>query len=389
MKYEMTIPAGMLENFNKMMTKAAKNINGMSWSNSEEYSRTYRHYFDGKIVKMSHRVVDVVFEIPEQNNWMLVATVIEGALFVTDQRHELKLINGHGVDYNICDACKHHQKKKSFIVRNTVTGEELQIGSECAKKFGIGLMNSIHKLTNELYASYMIPVYDGDEPVMWPAHISDPHAVKSVETSIMVQAAKKYYDDHNGVWKKGYYTGSGFTARYVPSESNADLRAMVDNFTANKDDAYYKELCEYLNNTFEADEYSEFSQTIKSVGYNFYMSLGDTAAVFFAVKNYEIWKKEQYAKENKIYLPKRLDYIKIEGKIVNKIKKNGYFGEYYEYEILNNIDNIVYKRAGTVNPDENGNVSGFAIIDSVYNGNYILGRVTKNKKKNMNICNIF
>lgn len=383
MQYEITIPAYTLQSFNKLMSKASKNIEGLSWNSGELYKRVYRHASDEGIIKMTHTVVDVTYNIPEENNWRLLATVVDGALFVSDLRHELNLTNGHGANYGICDACKHRQWKKSYIVKNIVTGEELQIGAECAKKFGIGMMNAIYKLTKSLTASFILPVYDGDEMGMWPGHFSDPHAVESIETSKLVKACKKYYDDNNGIWKKGYYVGN----YYTPSESVADIRSTVNDFSADSDDVYYKSLCEYLNNIYEADKYNEFAQSIKATGSNFYSSKGEIAPVYFAIKSFENWKKMEEAKKNGQYIPHRNDYIYINGKIINKAKKSGYFGDYYEYEILNYIDNNVYKRAGSVKPDDEGNIKGYAYIKDIYKDNFILDRITKNIKKGVKLNN--
>lgn len=381
----LTIPAHLSQEFEKLVSKARKNIDGLKWTVGEERNQTFRHHFDGEIVKMTHRVCDVTLYLPEVNDWMLVATVVEGAMFVTDHKQQLIFKNGHGADYGICDVCKYRQWKKSFIVRNSKTGEELQVGAECAKKFGIGMINAIYNLTRELYESYSLGSceYDGLEPVEWPAHISDPHAVKSVETSVIVQAAKKYYDENNGVWKKGGYVGR----TYYPSESAAEIRSTLDNYTANAEDEYYKQLVTWLCDIFEADVYSEFEEKIKSVGTDYYMSAGDTAAAFFAIKKYEQWKKEQAAKEAGLYIPKRGDYIHIIGKIVNSEVKVGYYGDYTIYEIFNEIDGNTYKRAGAVKADSDKRVECYAFINDVYKGIYKLDRTTKNAKKGVVIAN--
>lgn len=382
----LTIPAHSKDEFLKLVSRASKNITGLQWTVGETRKQTFRHYFDGDIVKMTHSVIDVTISLPEVNDWVLVATVIEGAIFITDNKQQLVLKNGHGADYRLCDVCKHKQWKKSFIVRNSKTNEELQIGAECAKKFGIGMMNAIHNLTKELYANYSLYSceYDGLEPIEWPAHISDPHAVKSVETSVMVQAAKHYYDENNGVWKKGYYVGR----MYYPSESAAEIRASIDKFTADADNAYYKELAQWVSNVFEEDVCSEFDDKIKCVGTDFYMSAGDTAAAFFAIKKYESWKKEQAAKAAGLYIPKRGDYIHIVGKVINKETKSGYFGAYIEYEILNKLDGNTYKRSGAVKADGDNNVDCYAFIRDVFKGQNILDRTTLKAKKGVAIANV-
>lgn len=283
--------------------------------------------------------------------------------------------------------------EKSFIVRNINTNEELQIGSECAKKFGIGTVNAIYNLTKELYASYNFcdSEYDGLEPIGWPAHYSDYGAVKSVETNIMLQAARKYYVENNGVWKKGYYE----RGLYYASESAAIIRQTLSSFSVKEDD-YINEVIEWVKNVFDPDEWNDFDCSIKSIGENYYMPAVDVAMAFFAIKKYEAYKKrEKFNKEKEecrkrgIYLPEKGDYVHIVGKIVNKTKVDGYFGEFTEYEILNEIDGVLYKRAGVVRHDENNNVNVFAYIKDVWNGNYILDRTTIKPKKGIKIDNEF
>lgn len=382
---QLTLPFKEVEAFEKICKRAAKNIDGMSWGVGQTYKRTYRHVVDNHLEKWMHDVVDVWVEIPKINDWTLLATIVDGALFVTDMSKKLVLHNGHGIDYNICDVCKHRQWKKSFVVYNSNTKEELQVGAECAKKFGIGMVNAIYNLTSELYKSYSMYSceYDGLDPIVWPAHYSDPYAVRSVETSVVVQAAKQYYDEHNGVWKKGGYVGR----TYYPSESAAEIRASLELFEANDNDKYYKNLCKWINEKFEADAYNDFDTAIKAIGTDYYTSAGDTAAAFFAIKKFESWKKEQEAKEKGLYIPKRGDYIHVVGKIVNKSTKEGMFGKYVEYEILNIIDGNTYKRSGVVKSNDKCEVDCFAFIKDVWQGNFVLDRTTLKAKKGIKINN--
>lgn len=384
---ETTIPAYATDEFLKLVKRAKKNISELDWTVGESYNRVFRHFFDGEIVKMTHKVVDITLSVPEVNDWVLLATIVDGSMFVADQKHKLELHDGHGTEYRLCDVCKHKQWKKSYIVRNSKTGEELQIGAECAKKFGIGMMNAIHNLTKELYASYSLYSceYDGLEPIEWPARFNDSHAVRSVETSAVVIAAKQYYDDHNGKWLKGYYQGS----IYYPSESAADIRSLLEDVQADSENAYYKELTSWIKDVFVADEWSEFDEKIKAVGTDYYTSAGDTAAVFFAIKKFEAYKKEQAAKAAGIYIPKRGDYIHIIGKIVSEKKKCGTYGVYVEYVIENTLDGYTYTRSGAVKADSEKNVDCFAYIKDAYGGNYTLDRTTQKPKKGVVVANTF
>ena len=380
-----TIPAHSKDEFLKLVSKASKNITGLQWTVGGTRNQTFRHFFDGEIVKMSHSVCDVTVELPEVNDWMLLATVVDGAMFITDHKRQLVLKHGHGADYKRCDVYKHKQWKKSYIVRNSKTNEELQVGAECAKKFGIGMMHAIYLLTKELYQSYSLYSceYDGLEPVEWPAHISDPHAVRSIETSVAVQAAKKYYDEHNGKWIKTYYQGT----LYYPSESAAEIRNSLNDFAPDAENAYYKELAAYLRDVFEANGYSEFENKIKSIGTDYYMSAGDVASAFFAIKKFEQYKVEQAAKAAGQYLPKVGDYIHIVGKIVNERTCCGYYGNYVEYEIFNSLDGLTYKRSGVVKADSENNVDCYAYIRDIWQGNNMLDRTTIHAKKGIAIAN--
>lgn len=384
---KLMLPVGEVKSFEKIIKRAAKNIEGIEWTMGKPYNKTFIHLVDGLRERWSHTIVDVEIVMPTVNDWVLLATVVEGALFVTNPKEKIIFRDGHGVEYKKCDACGRPQWKKSFIVRNAKTDEELQVGSECAKKFGIGTVNAIYNLTRELYENYSFCFDCGDdfEDRMWSARYHDPHAVKSIETSIVVQAAKKYYDNNKCVWKKGRYIGR----EYYPSESAAEIKGSLNNFVADEDNEYYKSLCDWLNNVFEAGEYNEFEENMKNVGSNYYMSVGDVAAAFFAIKRFELYKKEKEAREKGIYLPKRNDYIHIVGKIVDKVKKEGYFGSYVEYTILNNLDGNTYKRAGVVKSDDENNVDCYAFIKDVYKGNYTLDRTTIKPKKGIAIDNVF
>lgn len=385
---ELTIPSYLVGDFLKLAKKAKSNIEDLSWSIGDTYKKVYRHYMDDGdykgLVKMIHEVVDVVIELPDVNDWRLVATIVEGNLFVTDMSKKLVLRNGHGTDYKICDVCKHPTWKKFYIIRNTRTDEELQVGAECARKFGIGLVEKIYKFTSDLYKSFVISFASyGDEEPIWTSGHHDPHAVRSVETSAVVIAAKRYYDANGGVWKRGYYEGR----TYYPSASAAEIKKILETTEPNSDDGYYKELVMWLNECFKPCAYNDFEESIERVGKDFYLSAGDVASAFFAIKKFELWKKEKAAKDSGIYIPHRNDYIRIEGKVVSKVTKEGYYGTYTEYEIKNDVDGNIYRRAGAVKEEADGTVRGYAIVDGVFGETYTLGRITKNAKKGIKIDN--
>lgn len=379
---QITIPAHLSKDFNKIMEKAAKKIDGLDWNVGTPYKATFRHATNEGIVKHQHNVVDVEFYIPREHDWQVVASIVDGALFVIDKSKKLVLQGEHGVDYHICDVCKHRQFKQSYIVRNTKTGEELQVGRECAKKFGIGTAQAIYSLTHELYADWSVRCSDPDEDCpMWNARVSDPYSCRSVEVSVLIQAAKKYYDDNGGKWKKSSYDRYSYT----PSESAIAIRESLNDFEPCEDDAYCKALRSWLQEHFEA--YSDFDKAIKDVGESYYMSAQEVGAAFFAIKKYEAWKVLEENKRQGKYVPRVNDYIYILGDVISKSTKEGYFGSYTEYEIKNEIDGLTYKRAGVLPRNKDGKVEGYAYIDNVWDNVYKLCRVTKSRKKNIEIAN--
>lgn len=387
---DFAIPAHYQDEAFKHLMKCKRNIFQLDWSFGEPYYDDFIHATPEGLKHMTHKVVRVSIDVPEENDWYLVATVKEGALFVVNHKEKLELRNGHGSNYHICDFCHHHQRKMSYIIRNRKTDEEKQVGSECARTFGINMLGAIYKLTHELYERYSLPfTEDPYEERFWPQHISDPYATCSIETSVIVQAAKAYYDKNNGVWKKGYY--DDYTHRYYPSESAADIRSSLDSFEPDAENAFYKELAAWLREQYpdtDNKDWSEFDQSMAAIGTCYYMSVSETAAAFFAIKNYERWKRERDAREKGIYLPKRGDYIQIQGRVVDSIKRVGYYGSYYEYQIYNDLDKRIYKRAGAVPSDEDGNVKGYAYIEDVFGSNVTLQRITKHPKKGVEINNI-
>ena len=127
------IPAHYQEETSKFLTKCKKNISGLDWHFDEPRYDVFIHATPEGLKRMTHKVVRLFIDVPDENDWYLVATIKEGALFVTNANEKLELRNGHGTDYTLCDFCHHRQRKASYIVRNRKTDEEMHVGSECAR----------------------------------------------------------------------------------------------------------------------------------------------------------------------------------------------------------------------------------------------------------------
>lgn len=384
------IPAYLSKELDSFLQKSKKNITELEWSLSEPYKKMFYHTIIDDCgyhrEKEMHEVQDLSVTIPTVSDWALVAVYEDDAVFVADPTKKLVLKNPeHGVNYRKCDVCKHSAKHKSFVIENINTGEELQVGRECLRKFNIGLIDKIYSCMAKLYKTYDLRFgWSDDMDEEWPhGRFKDPHTYESIEISIAVQAAKKYHDDNNGLWKPGRQEGR----EYIKSPSAAAIKHMTYDYKADDENEYYKGLMKWMNEVFVPQ--GDFDEKIKSLTIdNYYMSRDDISLIYFAIKKYEQYVKEMNAQANGQYIPKVDDYIHIKGKVVDKIWKEGYFGKYLEYQIKNDIDNNIYKRAGSVTYDpDTKEVECYAFVKNVWNGNYTLDRCCKGRKKGIEIAN--
>lgn len=376
------IPNVEIEPFKKMVKKLEKKVSFIQVKFGDKYKKLYHHVerdIDGYCytVKMWHEVIDVTVEMDTINDWVLLATYKDGLEFVANPTKELILQNPeHGKEYRKCDACG-HWCKNSFIVYNTKTGEELQVGKECLKTFGLNGISFVYDFTKELYR--MIDCYCSfsDEDSMFPIWKGDKdtYAFSSCKTTDLLKAAKAYYNE-NKVWKKGYYVGK----TYYKSESNDRIQANLisENFDGN--DEYINKVIEHVKGL---QGNSEFSCDMITMVNNFYTAPSYAAHAYFAVKSYEESLK---AKEINISRFKVGLQVHVQGKVIRKELLETMYGSVYKYTIQAN--GLLFERTGSIQVSEDKTVNFYALIKNVKGLTIVLDRATKNPKKGIEILNI-
>ena len=380
-KIEFQLPEIEFESFNKMVKKLEKKVSFIKVAFGKRYRKLYQHTernIDGYCgsVKMWHEVIDVTVEMNTINDWVLLATYKDGLEFVANPTKELVFQNPeHGKEYRKCDACG-HWCKNSYVVYNTKTGEELQVGKECLKTFGLNGISFIYDFTKELYR--MIDWYcsfsDGESLMEWRGE-KDKSAFSSCKTTDLLRAAKAYYNE-NKAWKKGYYVGN----TYYKSESNDRIQANLINQTFDGDDDYINKVIEHIKNN---PANSEFGIDMLEMVNCFYTQPSFAAHAYFAIKSYE-----ESIKGKELNIEKFKPGLQV--KVVGKIIKTERFETIYGTIVKNTIDagGILFERTGKISVSDDNTVNFYAVIKYVKGITVILDRATKNPKKGIEIINI-
>ncbi len=381
-KIEFQLPAMEFESFSKLVKNIQKKVDFINVKYGERYKKLYRHVerdIEGNVgaVKMWHEVIDTTVEMSEVNDWILLATYKDGLELVTNPKKELIYQNpDHGKEYKKCDACG-HWIKNSYVVLNTQTGEELQVGKECLKAFGIEGVSFIYGFTKELYR--IIDCYcsfgdDEDDFCIWRGP-KDQTAFSSCKTTDLLRAAKAYYNE-NKFWKKGYYIGR----TYYKSESNDRIQANLINKNYDGDDDYIDRVIEHVKGL---PVNTEFSIDMLDMVNNYYTQPACAAHAFFAIKSYE---ESIIAKKINIERYKPGMQVEVQGKVIRTERLNTIYGM-TEKNIID-AGGIVFQRTGKIPVNEDKTVHFFAIIKEVKGITIILDRATKNPKKGVEIVKI-
>lgn len=376
-----TLPAIEIESFKKFTSKMQKRIPELNLEYGKLYSKIFSHPvrnsngFADKPEKVWHEVYDVKVLMPEINEWQLIATFKDDCMFVANPTRKLVFNNPkHGENYNKCDVCS-HWCKNSYVIYNNKTKEELQVGCECAKKFGLNGIEFVYQFTKELYRmyDYYCSFDDGEEYPCWRG-VSDPRAFSSIETNTLLKAAKAYYNNHPA-WRKGYYEGR----RYVHSESNIAIQANIEKHVFDGTDEYVTRVCNYIK---ALPVESEFSQDMFNVASSFYAQPANASQAYFMIKAYE----EHLNSLNLVPLKEGMQ-VKVEGEIIAINRQESYYGIMTTYKIKTNKGYIV-ERTGVIPFVENGNkktTSFFAFIKYVNDRKTVLDRACKNPQKGVEV----
>lgn len=370
------IPADNVESFKKFANKTQKNVEGFSYTISEPYMKVFYHPVIGKNgmrskdVKAFYEICDLKVNMPEENGWKLVCTFKDGLFTPVDTSKELVFKNpAHGQDYNKCDVCG-HWCKNSYVIENVTTGEELQVGCECVKKFGIKSFDYLSKFTDELYKLYDYSLSCSTEDDVLKMWGGNPNAIykNAFKKADLIMSAKATYDKCP-IYKKAYRQGN----THYPSSTLVDIEATLcgENFDINNE--YVEKVCAYaLSKPIDG----EFAEKMHRLASDYYVYLDESVFAFFMVKNYEDSLKAETKLETGTH-------VKVEGKVIQTRTEESYYGP-MTINIILTDNGVECERIGKIPTVERDNIkrtSFYSTVKGIYHGKISLDRATKNPKK--------
>lgn len=368
------IPSESVASFKKFANKTKKNVEGFSYTIGEPYMKVFLHPviegngMRGNAVKVFHEVCDLIVDMPEENGWKLVCTFKDGSFTPVDASKELVFKNpAHGHGYNKCDVCG-HWCKNSYVIENVTTGEELQVGCECVKKFGIKSFDYLSKFTDELYKLYdYSPSYSTDELKMWGG---SPNAIykNAFKKADLIMSAKAVYNKCP-IYKKAYRQGN----THYPSPTLVDIEATLCGEIFDTNNEYVEKVCTYALSKPIDGEFAEKTHRLAS---DFYAYLDESVYAFFMVKNYE----DSLKANAKLEIGTA---VKVEGKIIQTRTEELYYGVMTINTILTD-NGVECERVGVIPTTEVDGIkrtSFYSSIKGMYRGKMCLERATKSPKK--------
>ncbi len=376
------IPLEAVDSFKKFADKTKKNVDGFTYSIGKPYQKLFYHPVvdeDGTVghrIKVFHEVCDLIVNIPEESGWRLLATYMNGAFTPVDSTKELVFKNPqHGIDYGKCDHCG-HWCKNAYVIENITTGEELQLGCECIKKFGINDMYYISDFTRKLHEIYDYRLnYATDKEYgdieEWGGRKDSSYKNAILKTNLIMAAKAQY--DICPVYKKGTKVEN---VRYR-SATLEGIDTILNSGNLKVDEAYVKAVCEF---GAKIQPKTEFEEDMVTVAKNFYCYQDQEVYAFFLVKAYEDSLKPE------LNLQKGCQ-VKVCGKVIQKRFEESYYGMMEINTILTD-KGVTCERYGKIPTTEDKRTSFYALVKGVFNGKVSLDRATKNPKKGIDVINI-
>lgn len=376
------IPLEAVDSFKKFADKTKKNVDGFTYSIGKPYQKLFYHPVveeDGTVghrIKVFHEVCDLIVNIPEESGWRLLATYMNGAFTPVDSTKELVFNNPqHGIDYGKCDHCG-HWCKNAYVIENITTGEELQLGCECIKKFGINDMYYISDFTRKLHEIYDYRLnYATDKEYgdieEWGGRKDSSYKNAILKTNLIMAAKAQY--DICPVYKKGTKVEN---VRYR-SATLEGIDTILNSGNLKVDEAYVKAVCEF---GAKIQPKTEFEEDMVTVAKNFYCYQDQEVYAFFLVKAYEDSLKPE------LNLQKGCQ-VKVCGKVIQKRFEESYYGMMEINTILTD-KGVTCERYGKIPTTEDKRTSFYALVKGVFNGKVSLDRATKNPKKGIDVINI-
>lgn len=376
------IPSESVDSFKKFADKTQKNVKDFTYSLGKPYQKLFYHPVieedgtAGHLTKVFHEVCDLTVNIPEQSGWKLLATYKDDAFTPVDPTKELVFKNPqHGAHYGKCDHCG-HWCKNAYVIENITTGEELQVGCECIKKFGIDDMYYISDFTRKLYEIYNYKLnYATDKEygdlLEWGGRKDSSYKNAILKTNLIMAAKSQY--EICPVYKKGTKVEN---VRYR-SATLEGIDTILNRGNLKVDETYVKAVCEF---GAKIQPKTEFEEDMLTVAKNFYCYQGQEVYAFFLVKAYEDSLKPE------LNLPKGCQ-VKVCGKVIQKRFEESYYGMIEINTILTD-NGVTCERYGKVPTTEDKRTSFYALVKGVFNGKVSLDRATKNPKKGIEVINI-
>lgn len=379
------IPSDLVDSLKKFADKTQKNVEGFTYSVGKPYQKLFQHHIineygaSGGVSRVFHEVCDLTVNMPDESDWRLVATYMDGAFTPADPTKELIFKNpAHGADYGKCDFCG-HWCKNAYVVENVKTGEELQVGCECIKKFGLKGFGFLSDFTRKLYELYDYRIsYATDDEFgdieEWGGK-KDSSYKNAILKSNLIMAAKAQYDICP-VYKKGTKVEH---VRYRSATLDG-IDTILNGKKFKVDEAYVKAVCEF---GAKIQPKTEFEEDMLAVAKNFYCFQAQDVYAFFLVKAYEDSLKPELSVQ-------KGNQVKVCGKIIQKRFEESYYGVMEINTILTD-KGIECERYGKVpTTEENGikRTTFYALVKGVFNGKISLDRATKNPKKGIEVVEI-
>lgn len=379
---EVFLPSDLVASFKKFADKTKKNVEGFTYTIGKPYEKLFYHSvieengMAGKKRMVFHEVCDLTINMPDESDWRLVATYKDDAFTPADPTKELIFKNpAHGADYGKCDFCG-HWCKNSYVVENVKTGEELQVGCECIKKFGLKHIRFISDFTNKLYEVYDYRIsYATDDEFgdieEWGGRKDSSYKDAILKTNLIMAAKSQY--DVCPVYKKGIERNH---IRYR-SETLEGIDTILNNGELKVDDAYVKSVCDF---GAKIQPKTEFEEDMVSVAKNFYCFREQEVYAFFLVKAYEDSLKPE------LNIHKGIQ-VKVCGKVIQKRFEESYYGVMEINTILTDKGVTCVRYGKIPTTEENGiaRTMFFALVKDYRNGKVSLDRATKNPKKGIEV----
>lgn len=379
------IPSDLVGSLKKFADKTQKNVEGFTYSVGKPYQKLFQHHIineygaSGGVSRVFHEVCDLTVNMPDESDWRLIATYMDDAFTPADPTKELVFKNpAHGADYGKCDFCG-HWCKNAYVVENVKTGEELQVGCECIKKFGLKGFGFLSDFTRKLYELYDYRIsYATDDEFgdieKWGGR-NDSSYKNAILKSDLIMAAKAQYDICP-VYKKGTKVEH---VRYRSATLDG-IDTILNSKKFKVDEAYVKAVCEF---GAKIQPKTEFEEDMLAVAKNFYCFQEQDVYAFFLVKAYEDSLKPELSVQ-------KGNQVKVCGKIIQKRFEESYFGMMEINTILTDkgIECERYGKVPTI--EENGikRTTFYALVKGVFNGKISLDRATKNPKKGIEVVEI-